>query len=71
MDVRSRGDRSISREITTKGPLVATERLIKLIDQNLTVYMFLRFKLRDRNSDFICRVYRSAAFITFCRRIQI
>lgn len=55
MDVRSRGDHSISLEIAVKGPHVATERLIKLIDQNLTVYTFLRFKTRDRNSDFICR----------------
>lgn len=74
MDVRSCGDRSISLEIAAKGPLVATERLIKLIDQNLTVYIFLRFKRAIVIPIlFVARVYRSAAFIAFAtvRRIQI
>lgn len=68
MDVHSRGDRSISLEIAAKGPLVATERLIKLIDRNLTVYVFLRLERAIRNADFIRRVYRSTAFIIFATR---
>jgi len=61
--IRSRSDRSISLEIAVKGPLVATERLIKLIDQNLTVYIFLWFK-RAIPILFVACVYHSATFIT-------
>lgn len=74
MDGRSRGDRSISLEIAAAGPLVATERLIKLIDQNLIVYVFLRFKRAIVIPIlFVARVYRSIMFITFAtgRRIHI
>lgn len=69
MDVRLHGDRSISLEIATKRLLVVTERLIKLIDQNLIVciYIYFAVQTRDRNSDFICRLCLSFRSIYYFR----
>lgn len=47
MDVHSGGDRSISLEIAAEGPLVATERLIKLIDRNSSAICISAIQTRD------------------------
>lgn len=78
MDVRRRVDRSISPEIAAWRPLVAPGRLIKLIDQNLAVYIFLRFERERARARaiaisilFVAAAYRSGCAYYLCEPVTV